>query len=117
MKKILFLFVFISVFALSDKVFAATISTPNGDPMSVGQPWGLNGYQTPRVASGSVIKDKYGISFTCPHWFGYMGCFNIVNTEWYINYQTASAKNLLSIYGNYAYIAFPYFSGWLNSVK
>ena len=61
--------------------------TPRGnqDPMAVTQSWGLTGYETPRVAIGTTVTDRYGFSATCDAWIPkYLGCFDISNTEEYL---------------------------------
>lgn len=54
------------------------------DPMSLSMSWGLTGYQTPVIPSGSSVTDRFGNTYLCPAWFP-AGCFDLTNTAWYLS--------------------------------
>ena len=71
------------IIASATQSFSA--SCGNQDPMAVTQSWGLTGYQTPLVAIGTIVTDKYGFSEQCPWWYPkWLGCFDISRTEDYL---------------------------------
>jgi len=96
----------------------ATVSAPcqfmgNGDPMAVMQSWGLSGHSTPTVSAGTVVNDGYGISAVCPKWQP-AGCFNLTTTNWYKQYMTNLAKQLL---GNGFWVQFPQYKEWYRVAR
>lgn len=57
-----------------------------GDPMKVVMVWGLDGYHTPRIASGQ--KD-------CPAWYP-VGCFDLTSTQYYRDQMMNLARELIA---------------------
>jgi len=90
-----------------------TLGCGNGDPNAVVQVWGLNGFDTPKVKSGTVIYDEMGVKDTCPKWYP-RGCFNISNTNYYKNRMKTLARMLIANgFAKY----FPIYNGWIELVR
>lgn len=83
-KTLLMLAVLIGVTFSGATAYASTTTDPvgNGDPMQIGMPWGLTGWETPRVPAGAIVIDEAGNADKCPDWFR-MGCFDITRTQYY----------------------------------
>lgn len=88
MKKLFAVAVLVGLMAPAIAAADCTQLTPcsNGpDPMSLTMSWGLTGYQTPVVKTGTVIQDAFGRTYECPIWFPeHMGCFDLTKTAWYL---------------------------------
>jgi len=74
----------------TEAVYVAPIRHGNGDPKQVMNVWGLTGYQTPWVASGTTVTDTFNIKATCPFYFNVMGCSNLSTVKYYVNKMIAS---------------------------
>lgn len=96
----------------STPIVIGTVICGNGDPMKVGMPWGLTGYQTPQIASGTTVSDRHNVQSTCPAWYGIMGCFNLTATDYYENQMRELARQLVALGGWN-----PIFNGWVNSIR
>ncbi len=81
----------------------------NGDPMNLGMPWGLAGYQTPVVKNGSLITDEHGYTMSCAF---FQGCFDITHTDYYRQQMFSIATQLkkLGYSGGM-------FGGWIAAVQ
>lgn len=87
-------------------------STPqgNGDPMNIGMPWGLTGYQTPLFSQGKSVTDKGGMVLSCPF---FQGCFDLTQTPYYNTAMVSTVEQLKALGYTSATVASQW-SGWLS---